>query len=66
MRTKEVEFHEVEIRFLVRKGSPGAESVGELLDNVANSIGGADMNGIDTEDETVTIDGKRLNLPWDK
>ena len=58
LKRKEVEFHEVEIRFLVRKGSHGAESVKELKDNVTHGIGGNEMDGIEAEDINVKIDGK--------
>ena len=55
MSKKEIEMFDVEIRFRVRKGTPGAKSVNELRKNVKGGIGCNDMNGIDAEEVEVNI-----------
>ena len=58
MVTKKIEFHEVEVRFIVRKGSYSAESISKLRENVEAGIGASDMSNIEAEDITVKINGK--------
>jgi len=53
-----IDFHEVEIRFLVRKGSYNAKTGKELRENVEAGIGGNDMGNIEAEDVEVKVDGK--------
>lgn len=52
---KEVEFYEVEIKFLVRKGSHEATSERTLNTNIKRGIGGNEMNCIEAEDIEVKI-----------
>lgn len=52
---KEIECWEVQIKFLVRKGSSSAKTKKELQENVEGGIGCNDMNGIEAEDIEVII-----------
>ncbi len=52
---KEIEFFEVEVKFLVRKGTPSADKKEELEQTVYQGIGGNDMNGIEAEDIKINI-----------
>jgi hypothetical protein len=52
---KAIEFWEVKVRFLVRKGSHAAATKRELIQNVRNGIGANDMNCIDAEDLSVEV-----------
>lgn len=52
---KQIEFWEVEVRFLVRKNSHAAGSKTELLKNVRGGIGANEMNCIDAEDLTIKV-----------
>lgn len=52
---KLVSFWEVNISFVVRKGSHDAESKSRLLSCIKNGIGGSDMNCIDVEDLVISL-----------
>ena len=63
MSKKEIEMWEVEVKFLVRKGSHEANTKKELMGNVENGIGRNEMNCIDAEDIEVKI--KWNTQPWE-
>lgn len=52
---KQVEFWEVTVTFLVRKGSHSAESRKQLLVNVEGGIGQNEMNCIEAEEVKVSV-----------
>jgi hypothetical protein len=55
MTKKEIEMFDVEIKFMVRKGSHESHTPKELKENIVRGIGGNDMNCIEAEDITVKI-----------
>ena len=55
MKKKEIKFHEVEIKFLVRKGSYEATDAATLRANIEREIG---HTGYEQEDLEIKIDGK--------
>ena len=52
---KEIDFFEVEVKFLVRKGSHKAESKQKLKEIISNGIGKNEMECIDAEDIKINI-----------
>lgn len=52
---KQIEFYEVEIKFIVRKGSYSAKNINELRKNIENGIGKNDMECIEAEDIEIKI-----------
>ncbi len=55
MVKKEIECWEVEVKFLVRKGSHQADTKRLLEENVLHGIGKNEMNCIDAEDIVVKV-----------
>jgi hypothetical protein len=66
MIKKEIEFHEIEIKFLVRKGSCNAETINELTKNIWEIFYGVEINDISYEKTEVFIDGKARLEPAKK
>jgi hypothetical protein len=52
---KEIDFFEVAIKFLVRKGSYSAKNKQQLKQNIISGLGCNDMNCIEVEDVKVRI-----------
>ena len=55
MKTKQIEFYEVSIKFLVRKDSYNAKDKSSLKELVENGIGGNDMDCIEAENIEVQV-----------